>query len=228
MAAPASLGELEAGARTAATAPRDLLLAGAVPVAFRHYPDGDLYDRVSRAQAYFHVHAQGERGHIHLFLRPGALPAGLRRRAGPVDAPTHLGALELGEDGWPSALFATNRWVTGEAWYHAADLVPLLPAFTLALAEPWRWLGQWLTTLVATHRQGFAALLRQRDAAMAGAGPADFEDRRREVLVRDAHPSKPPPSRGDGGGTFGNQPRAPITPSASPGRPRLPSGRRGS
>lgn len=180
----AALRRVETDLRADGANPRDLFLAGAAVTAFRHYPDGDLYDRVSRAQAYYHVHDAGGDGHIHLFLRPGALPAGARPLAGPPDAPAHLGAVELGGDGWPLALFATNRWVTAEAWYDADILVAALPAFSMVLAPPWRRAGEWLSALVAAHGHDFAALLRHRDAVMTAASAADYEDRRREVVAR--------------------------------------------
>jgi hypothetical protein len=52
---------------------------------FNHYPEGDVYDRDSHAQYYYHAHrgVEGEHGHFHTFLRAG-WPAG-RRRPDPAD-----------------------------------------------------------------------------------------------------------------------------------------------
>ena len=48
---------------------------------WNHYPDGDVYDRDSHSQYYYHAHAAGERrgehGHFHAFLRPGGMPPGI-------------------------------------------------------------------------------------------------------------------------------------------------------
>lgn len=134
--------------------PRSMVLAGRWPEPFVHYPDGDLYDPDSRAQAYFHVHRDGEQGHWHLFLRL-------------ADGPCHLGAVGLGRDGWPDHLFATNRWVTGEAWRGAATVAGLLTRFRLDVDGPAAPVGAWLTALVALHRADLARLARRRDRALA-------------------------------------------------------------
>ncbi|HSR70967.1 MAG TPA: hypothetical protein VLL72_01180, partial [Kiloniellales bacterium] len=44
-----------------------------------HYPPGDVYDRESHAQYYYHAHPPeqrfpGEHGHFHTFLRPKGMP----------------------------------------------------------------------------------------------------------------------------------------------------------
>lgn len=161
--------------------PRDLLGDGAGAVPFVHYPAGDLYDRKTRSQAYFHVHAVGMAGHFHLFLRPGGIPPGLVALAGPTDGPAHLGAIELDMEGWPVAVFATNRWVTGEAWYGAADLIRMLPCFHLDLPAPFTRLGQWLTAFVAAHGEalGRLAVLREQELGEGG-----LDDESLEVLAR--------------------------------------------
>lgn len=178
----AGLAELEAGPRAQGQSPRALLLAAGEPAPFTHVPDGDLYDRISRSQAYFHRHQADDCGHIHLFLRRGAIPATMTPLAGPADAPTHLGALELGGDGWPVAVFATNRWVTGEAVYAAADLERLLPVFSLVLPAPWVWMGRWLTAAVAAWGDRLIQLAHLRDAAL-GRG-VDPDDQTHEILAR--------------------------------------------
>ncbi|AVM76333.1 DUF6969 family protein [Magnetospirillum gryphiswaldense] len=176
-----ALTVLEDSLRRDGLSPLDLLGDGAGVVPFAHYPDGDLYDRVTRSQAYFHVHAAGMAGHFHLFLRPGGMPPGMVALAGPTDAPAHLGAIALDDQGWPVAVFATNRWVTGEAWYGGADIIRMLPCFRLDLPAPFARLGQWLTAFVATHGDVLArlALLREREL-----GDGGMDDESLEVLAR--------------------------------------------
>src|SRR5262245_54576306 len=47
-----------------------------------HYPKGDVYDRVTHAQYYYHAHPEherpGEHGHFHTFLRPAGMPRGIK------------------------------------------------------------------------------------------------------------------------------------------------------
>jgi hypothetical protein len=52
-------------------------------VAWRHYPETDIYDPGSHAQFYYHAHSPGERlaaehGHFHTFLRPRGMVPGTR------------------------------------------------------------------------------------------------------------------------------------------------------
>ena len=193
------LRRLEAALRAEGIGPLDLLTDHRPPEPLRHYPDGDLYDPRSAAQAYFHVHRPQESGHIHLFLRPAGMPAGmvpLVPAAGDPKAPCHLGAVELDHRGMPCALFATNRWVTGEAWFAAADVALLLVRFRLDLPPPHDRLGRWLSALGDVHRPALAELARRRDAALADlAGGRSLEDRLEdetlEVLARMPLPPGP-------------------------------------
>src|SRR5260370_23484093 len=50
--------------------------------AWRHYPDGEVFDPTSHAQYFFHAHAPDgrpplERGHFHTFLRAEGMPSGV-------------------------------------------------------------------------------------------------------------------------------------------------------
>ncbi len=63
-------------------------LQGAATVyTWQHYPAGDVLDPASRAQYFYHAHAESERrpgavgdehGHFHTFLRASGMPAGVR------------------------------------------------------------------------------------------------------------------------------------------------------
>lgn len=170
-----------------------LLTGGEAPQPFRHYPAGDVYDLVSHSQFYYHVHRDGEHGHIHLFLRPLGMPPGLRpiRPTPEADAPCHLVAVALGPDGDAVELFTTNRWVTGEAWYAADDVKAMLPYFQVVAAGDHGRVGRWLTELVAQRRADIEALVDQRDAALAEwhlTHPErdPLEDQRLEILSRTA------------------------------------------
>ncbi len=185
----------------------------------RHYPDGDVYDPVSHAQFFYHLHPPaergvGEHGHFHTFLRPRGMPAGTRplmlpelaiadapaAPAGPAGPPlpqpnqgadnaelSHLVAIALDAAGNPIRLFTTNRWVTGETWYAAADVVAMLERFAIDLAPPSSPLNRWLGALFRLFRPQMAALVHARDAAVMSwrrrhRGKVHvFDDRRLEV-----------------------------------------------
>jgi len=131
------------------------------PSLMRHYPDGDVYDPASGAQYYYHCHApdpaRDEHGHFHCFIRPvGA--------EGPIH---HLIAAGIDTSGRLARLFTVNRWVTGDAWLAAEELIPLLARFDVQLATPDYLANRWLTAVLALYRDDIADLLRARDRAVA-------------------------------------------------------------
>jgi hypothetical protein len=156
-----------------------------------------------------------EHGHFHTFLRPRGMAPGTRplmlpelaiadapaQPAPPAMAPvpqpnqgegndkfSHLIAIGIDESGWPIRLFTTNRWVTGETWYGAADVIAMLDRFTIeadARALP---VDRWLTALFRLYRTEMAALLKARDETIMAwrrrhhrAKIHVFEDRRLEI-----------------------------------------------
>ncbi|MGE5506471.1 MAG: DUF6969 family protein [Actinomycetota bacterium] len=171
--------------------PVSLLTGGVQPTPLVHYPEGDLYDFASHAQAYYHCHRAGGGGHVHLFLRPKGMPAGVAPLlpAPQPDSPCHLGAVALDGDGLPTELFTTNRWVTGEAWYAAAAVAAMLPRFRLSAAGELLPVGLYLEALVAFYAKVLAELAAERDAAVADwalahPGADALDDPRLEVTSR--------------------------------------------
>lgn len=202
----------------AALSARGGVLAAAIkddPVeAWRHYPEGDVFDPATHAQYFYHLHPPGERGadehgHFHTFLRARGMPPGVRPLvmpelaiAGSPAAPAHVpSAPQAHEDGDPWChliaismdaagrairLFTTNRWVTGETWYRAADVAAMLDRFVLGTA-PSDLLDRWVTAMIGLYRPEIAALVEARDAAVMGwrrrrRGKVHvFDDRRLEV-----------------------------------------------
>ena len=144
-----------------------------------HYPPGDVFDDETHAQFYYHAHDEdermpGEHGHFHTFVREEGLPARV------VPAPvadfdpkpedgilTHLVGISMNPAGDPIRLFTTNRWVTGETWYTAEDVIATLDYFVIDLAQPSWPVNRWITAMLGLFRPQIVNLLRERDKRVA-------------------------------------------------------------
>ena len=183
------------------------ITAGGVAICeWRRYPEGEVYDPKSHAQYFFHAHAGSgrqirERGHFHTFMRAEGFPAGLAPlllpelavadvaplppQAAPLNRGTreevsHLIAIAIDGCGEPVRLFTTNRWVTGETWYRAEDVIQMLDRFAITGADSSELLNRWITAMIRLFRPQIAALLRARDeTAMA------WRRRRRTYVFED-------------------------------------------
>ncbi len=166
---------------------------------WKHYPQGDVHDSVSHAQYYYHAHKKGirggEHGHFHTFLRAKGMPPGVAQvpHEGTDEWPkgdaalSHLIGISMDKMGYPIRLFTTNRWVTGECWYRAHDVVAMLGRFKIDLARPSWPTNRWITGMLCLFRPVIQELVRERDAALdryrAERQDRDvFEDREIEVL----------------------------------------------
>jgi Domain of unknown function (DUF6969) len=203
-------------ARTDDTVVSEALRGAPGLVEWNHYPAGDVYDPLTHAQYFYHAHSAmqrgaGEHGHFHTFLRPRGMAPGTRplimpelaiadAPAAPVAPPapqpnqgadndefSHLVAIAMDAAGAPIRLFTTNRWVTGETWYAAADVAAMLERFVVDLARPSWPLNRWLTAMFRLFRPQMAALIHARDEAVMAfrrrhRGKVHvFEDRRLEI-----------------------------------------------
>ncbi len=145
-----------------------------------HYPPGDVYDHATYGQYYYHAHAadqrfKGEHGHFHTFVRPKGMPPGVapapvpgyQPPEDPNDALSHLIAVSMTPEGLPFRLFTVNRWVTGEVWYRAEDVIRLLDVFAIDHAQPSWPVNRWITAMVQLFKPQIADLLRARDRKVA-------------------------------------------------------------
>lgn len=145
-----------------------------------HYPPGDVYDRETHSQFYYHAHQFEDRfakehGHFHIFLRPGGMPPGLKPAPladfkmpeDPDDALSHLIAVAMDKQGLPIRLFTVNRWVTGETWYAADDVCAMLDCFKIDHAQPSWPVNRWLSAMVRLFKPQITALVHARDRAVA-------------------------------------------------------------
>lgn len=161
---------------------------------FEHCPPGDIYDKDTHSQYYYHSHRPGEHGHFHTFLREAGIPPGVRpveqsetdamKRRG--DKLSHLVAISMDRWGFAIGLFTTNLWVTGENWYPAADVVAMLDRFAIDHAWPSWPTNRWVTAMFRLFRPQIVALLHRRDAVVAEWQEKHpdsdvFEDRRLDV-----------------------------------------------
>jgi len=145
-----------------------------------HYPPGDVYDHVTHGQYYYHAHAadqrfDGEHGHVHTVVRPQGMPPGIRPAPvpgyvapeDPNDALSHLVAIAMTPGGLPFRLFTVNRWVTGEVWYAAEDVIRLLEVFKIDHAQPSWPVNRWISAMITLFAPQIADLLRARDRKVA-------------------------------------------------------------
>jgi len=161
-----------------------------------HYPAGDVYDRETHAQYYYHAHRgmDGEHGHFHTFLRAKGMPEGVApvpydgKETWPSgdDGLSHLIAISMDRYGFPLGLFAVNRWVTAEAWYAAGDVIRMADRFEMDHAWPSWPVNRWITAMFRLFRPEIRALLLHRDEVVARWRSAHpdvdvFEDRDLEV-----------------------------------------------
>jgi len=167
---------------------------------WNHYPDGDVFDPRSNAQYYYHAHPKdqrpGEHGHFHTFLRPKGMPPGIEPAAvpdfeppqGENDALSHLVAISCDKGGDPIKLFTTNRWVTGEVWYAAADVRRMLSYFVIDHVRPSWAVNLWLSNMLILFQPQIRALIEGRDRVVeewvaAHPGSNVYEDRDLEVTT---------------------------------------------
>jgi hypothetical protein len=166
------------------------LTAGELTLAeWRHYPMGEAYDPKSHAQYFYHSHPASERpprehGHFHTFLRAEGMPAGVvplllpeiavanvevsppqaaPLKRGTKEEVSHIVAIAVDAQGEPIRLFTTNRWVTGETWYCADDVILMLERFAVEEAEPSATVNRWVGAMLRLFHPQIAALIRARD-----------------------------------------------------------------
>jgi len=142
-----------------------------------HYPQDDVYDRDSKSQYYFHTHRgiNGEYGHFHTFMRAAGMPDNVKpvKNTGKEpwpsgnDALSHLICISMNQNGELIGLFTTNRWVTGETWYCAEDVIAMIDRFQVDHAFPNLAVNQWITAIFRLFKSEITELLLSRDKAIS-------------------------------------------------------------
>lgn len=146
-------------------------------VEYEHYPKGDVHDKETFSQYFYHAHRglNGENGHFHTFLRAGGMPQQIKPApydgdetwpAGD-DALSHIIAISMDPRGYPIGLFTTNRWVTGETFYTAENVIEMLDHFNMDLLYPSWPVNLWITATIQLFRPQIEVLLMQRDKTIS-------------------------------------------------------------
>ncbi|MCH7888171.1 MAG: hypothetical protein IIA00_02715 [Proteobacteria bacterium] len=166
-----------------------------------HYPKGDAYDHETHSQYFYHAHPTelrgGEHGHFHTFLRAKGMPKdaapapydGKVEWPGGGDALSHLIGISMDAKGYPTTLFSTNRWVTGETWYAARDVCAMLDRFVIDHARPSWPTNRWITAMLRLFGPQIRELVAARDDTVAAWREEHpnrdvFEDRELEITSR--------------------------------------------
>ena len=101
---------------------------------------------------------------------------------------THIIAVSMDGNGQPIKLFTTNRWVTDETWYKAADMLEMLDQFEIDHTFPSWATNRWLTAIFVLFRPQIIQMILERDQELANwvrkadEGEDVFEDRELEVI----------------------------------------------
>jgi hypothetical protein len=168
-------------------------LAGARSfVRWAHHPREDVDDALHGSRFFYHAHEPQEmlaqeHGHFHVFARVGSLA-----RFGYA----HLVGISIDNRGTPLRLFTTNQWVTGEDWFDAQALAPVVSRFQVQTPGRLAPVARWLTAMVQCYADAIQHLLVQRDVTLqrhAQAKQQDLntlrEDRSLHILSEQALPN---------------------------------------
>ena len=172
--------QIELLARSGHSVMHEVLGPHAVAAPWVQYPAKMVQDPYTRADYFFHSHGPSpshpdERGHFHVFVR------------GLSACQSHLLAIAIDPYGMPIRLFTTNRWVTGENWMFAEELLTHADHYSLVAPDSSEVLNCWITHCVRLFQPQLRWLTYRRDARLhtlaAGRGVERvFEDRRVEIL----------------------------------------------
>jgi len=125
---------------------------------WQHYPKKDAADPIHQTEFYYHAHAKEERlanehGHFHVFARSNA------------GKDFHqLAAISLNSLGWPTRLFLTNRWVTGETWINQKATAPLIQNFNCQINGRLAPVSRWVSSMIYLYQVEILRLHEQKDA----------------------------------------------------------------
>ncbi|MDO8650616.1 MAG: hypothetical protein Q7R66_00295 [Undibacterium sp.] len=154
-----------------------------------HYPARDVFDPKNGTSFFYHAHRSkkfpiNEHGHFHLFFYEKKLNDIVSQS----DDFSHFIGLSLDDKGLPLRWFTTNRWVSGEQWRPAGELVQLLPTFLVQTNGRLAPVANWINAMVRLFQPQIAQLLYRRDKLMArhiasSGREFSFENRKLDVIT---------------------------------------------
>ena len=98
-------------------------------------------------------------------VKPARLP-GIKLPAKRNDIICHIIGISMDIYGQAFRLFTTNRWVTGETWFDAPDVINLADRFSIDHAQPSWPTNRWIGAMMTVFHPQIVALIQQRDVAM--------------------------------------------------------------
>ena len=72
----------------------------------------------------------------------------------------------MDDEGYPLALFTTNRWVTGEDWYTSRDVKKMVDRFRVNHAHPSYVVNRWLNAMLILFRPQIDRLIEERETTL--------------------------------------------------------------
>jgi hypothetical protein len=167
-------------ARAGCSVLHDILGSATIADPWEQYPQAMVEDVLIGVGFFYHSHGPSrshadERGHFHVF----------RRR---VDAAySHVVGIAVDGQGMPVRLFTTNRWVTGERWMSAEQLLVWAKPDSYAPEASGSPVTQWIMHCVHVFYPQLEWLLRRRDERLhslttSRSRTTVLEDRRVEIL----------------------------------------------
>lgn len=155
----------------------------------RHYPARDVFDSKNSTGFFYHAHpsaksALNEHGHFHLFFYEKKPREVVAQR----DRFCHFLGLSLDEKGMPLRWFTTNRWVTGEQWKSAEEMIRLLASFSVQTSGRLAPVANWISAMLRLFEPQIVKLLYRRDALMERkiavfGREVSFENRNLDVIA---------------------------------------------
>tara|TARA_A100001015_G_scaffold18154_1_gene21083 strand:+ start:1779 stop:2468 length:690 start_codon:yes stop_codon:yes gene_type:complete len=136
-----------------------------------HYPSGEITDKETHCQYFYHSHREGEHGHFHLFINEKGIPDHFEALYTPNSDKekrvyTHLISISMDDYGYPKGFFTVNQWVTGGNMYSAADMTYFIEKFKIELSLPSKEVNTWMNALLQLYYPTIVSLLEERDKAL--------------------------------------------------------------
>lgn len=147
---------------------------------WEHLPPNDVYDTSSHSQYYFHAHSKSsdgsglhddEHGHFHTFIRGKAMPESIKplplngydHKTDIGNINTHIIGIGMNNNGIPIRLFTVNRWVTGETWFRAEDILKIIDLYEIDDTRPSWAVNLWISNMIILFQPIIKELIFERD-----------------------------------------------------------------